>query len=370
MKKVFPVIFTVLILCAASCTNHKAKTELKNENVSAIPVKYAKGFAVFYKNGKQQVVVYNPWSKGRKVLAAFILVKNHPRKGEIKVPLDSVAVFSSTQLNALEKLGLLGKVSGISEARFISNKKVKKALHDGKITEMAAGGNYFIETILEHHPRAIFYSPFQGNLKLPATLSSITAIPYLDYTETSPLGRAEWIKFSALFMGKEKEADSIFDRIEHKYLALKKLAGSVKKRPTVFSDKFFNGQWFVAGGRSYIARIFKDAGADYLWQNDTHVASFPLNFETVFQKAREADYWRIIGTFGHKPSYSQIAGENELYTHFKAFRLHHIIYCDPQKTAYFERSALAPQWILADFIKAFHPELLPGYHPVFYKVIP
>ncbi|HFB61382.1 MAG TPA: hypothetical protein ENJ69_00180, partial [Bacteroidetes bacterium] len=333
-------------------------------------VTFARGFAVFHQNGKQRVVVYNPWKKGRKILASFVLVKSHPRKGEIKVPLDSAAVFSATQLNALELLGLLNKVTGISEVRFISNKQVKAALATGKMTEMAAGGHYFIETILKHKPRAIFYSPFQGNLKLPRTLSAITAIPYLDYTETSPLGRAEWIKFAALFFGKEYQADSLFSTIEKKYLALKKMADTVKRRPTVFSDKFFNGQWFVAGGRSYIARIFKDAGARYLWQNDTHVASFPLNFETVFQKAKDADYWRLVGTFGSSPSYRLIADENELYTHFKAFRQHHIIYCDPQKTAYFERSALAPQWILADFIKAFHPELLPRYKPVFYRVIP
>ena len=195
------------------------------------------------------------------------------------------------------------------------------------------------------------------------------AIPYLDYTEKSPLGRAEWIKFSALFFGKEKEADSIFRRIEMQYLSLKKMMDTLATRPTVFSDKFFNRQWFVAGGRSYIARVFRDAGADYLWRNDKHLASFPLNFETVFDKAQNTDYWRIIGTFGSKPSYQKIAGENELYTHFKAFKVHHIIYCDPKKTAYFERSAMEPQWVLADFIKAFHPKLLPDYHPVFYRVL-
>ncbi len=358
------VFYGFLTGCSGNLKTNSVSTVLK----PAVIIKYAKNFAVFNENGKQEVVIYNPWKKG-KVLVHFVLVKSHPTKGEIKVPLDSVAVFSSTQLNALQMLDVLDKVTGISEARFISNPQVKKALAAGKMTELAAGGHYFIERILQQKPQAIFFSPFQGNLKLPRTLSSLTAIPYLDYTENSPLGRAEWIKFSALFFGKEKEADSIFQNIEKQYLALKKITDTLHERPSVFSDKFFNGQWFIAGGKSYIARIFRDAGADYLWCNDKHVASFPLSFETVFKKAQNTDYWRIIGTFGSQPSYREIADENELYTHFNAFRKHHIIYCDPKKTAYFERSAMEPQWVLADFIKAFHPKLLPDYQPVFYRVL-
>lgn len=368
MRKFLWGVVAVFVMFLAGCGgNVKTKSgTLIGSRADAI--KYAKDFAVFNRDGKREVVVYNPWQKG-KVLARFVLVKSHPRKGEIKVPLDSVAVFSSTQLNALRMLGVLDKVTGISEARFISNPEVKRALAAGKMTELAAGGHYFIERILQQRPQALFFSPFQGDLHLPRTLSFLTAIPYLDYTEKSPLGRAEWIKFSALFFGKEKEADSIFRRIENQYLSLKKMTDTLSERPTVFSDKFFNGQWFVPGGRSYIARIFTDAGADYLWRRDRHIASFPLNFETVFDKAQNADYWRIIGTFGSRPSYREIADENELYTHFNAFQKHHIIYCDPKKTAYFERSAMEPQWVLADFIKAFHPQLLPDYQPVFYHVL-
>jgi iron complex transport system substrate-binding protein len=365
-------ILSVIILIGLMVTGCGRPVKRKSSaprNATEVPLQYAQGFAISHVNGKTKVVVYNPWEKGQ-ILARFTLVKQHPQQREIQVPLDSVAVFSSTELDALQKLDLVGKVTGISEARFISSPQVLKALKAGKIKEMAGGGHYYVETILQQQPQAIFYSPFQGNTGLPAVLSSLRAIPYLDYTETNPLGRAEWIKFAGLFFGKEKEADSIFRQIEKKYLSLLKMTDTLKDRPTLFSGKFFNGQWYVPGGRSYMAQIFRDAGADYLWKKDTHVASFPLSFESVFEKAKAADFWRITGTFGKKPSYREIADENMLYTHFKAFRKHHIIYCDPQKTAYFERSAMAPQWLLADFIKALHPQLLPGYQPVFYHILP
>ncbi len=371
MKKYFFlfIIFPLAGIFLQGCVQPNGSSPDKTVEKPLSDIRYAQGFAVFRKNGKTKVVVYNPWKKGKSILKTFILVHRHPQAGEIKVPLEQVAVFSSTQLNGLQMLGLLHRVTGISEARFLSNPLIKKRLAEGKTREMAAGGHYFIETILQQKPAAIFYSPFQGNTELPATLSSIPAIPYLDYTETDPLGRAEWIKFSALFFGKEKAADSIFGRIETKYLSLKKLTDSLRQRPSVFSGKFFNGQWFVPGGKSYMAQIFRDAGADYLWKNDPHVASIPLNFETVFQRAKAADYWRMTGSLGTLPSYAEIGSENKLYTHFKAFREHHIIYCNTRQTAYFERGAMAPQRILADFIKAFHPELLPRYQPVFYHLL-
>ena len=126
----------------------------------------------------------------------------------------------------------------------------------------------------------------------------------------------------------------------------------------------------MAGGQSYIATLFKDAGADYLWKDDTHNASFPLDYETVFSKAHNADFWRIVLSFDDKPSYDKLATENELYTHFAAFKNRKVIWCDAQKTAYFEKSSLEPHIVLADFIKVFHPQLLPDYEPEYYMTLP
>jgi iron complex transport system substrate-binding protein len=137
----------------------------------------------------------------------------------------------------------------------------------------------------------------------------------------------------------------------------------------VFSDKYFNGQWFVPGGKSYIARLFQDAGATYLWENDVHTASFPLDFEVVYQKANDADYWRIIGSYSDQPSYKGLAMENELYRRFRAYREKKVIYCNARETAYFENSPLEPHIILADLINVFHPGLLHDYKPTYYKLL-
>ncbi len=110
MRKIIFGMSAIIWLLVAGCGGgRKTKTPV-TERKKSIEIKYAKDFAVFNRDGRQEVVVYNPWQKGE-VLAHFVLVKSHPRKGEIKVPLDSVAVFSATQLNALRMLGVLDKVS-------------------------------------------------------------------------------------------------------------------------------------------------------------------------------------------------------------------------------------------------------------------
>ena len=360
-------ILTVLFFVA--CDSSGQLHQRQNNKETLAQPEYAKNFALYHEAKRTRVVIFNPWQSG-KIMASFVLVKGKAGKGEIHIPLKNVAVFSATQLSALDRLGLLNRIMGISEATYVKNKTVKKLLEQNKITELAASGNYYVEKILEHPPQAIFFSPYQSGQNLPAALSSIRAIPYLDFMESTPLGRAEWIKFTAAFFGKEKQADSLFEHMETEYLALKKLAENTKERPTVFSDKYFNGQWYLPGGKSYVAQLFKDAGADYIWKNNPDKASFPLDFETVFAGARQADFWRIVGTYGSKASYKALADENELYTHFNAFRQHHIIYCNPDSTAYFEKSPLEPQFVLADFIKAFHPQLLPEYEPHYYKILP
>lgn len=338
------------------------------------PIKYAKGFDIHQIGNIKIVTVFKPGTN-KQVLQYFFLINKAEyvteidKKKEILTPLDSIAVFSATQLNALDKLCLLDKVIGISEANYIRNEHVQGRYQKGFITELAGNGSFYVEKTLQVDPSVIFYSPYNANESHPLASTKIPMVSYLDFMEESPLGRAEWIKFTAVFFGKEKLADSLFAIIENQYNGYKEIASTATTKPSVFSDKYFNGQWFVPGGQSYIAKLFADANAEYIWKENTQSGSFPLDFEVVYNKAGKADFWRIIGSYNEKPGYENLAQENELYTHFKAFQEHHVIYCDAEKTAYFENSPLEPQTVLADLIKAFHPELLPAYQPVYYKVI-
>jgi iron complex transport system substrate-binding protein len=373
-------LFSMLALLV-SCHQEKAKPwigsyfdENAPDNLSS-KVKYAVGFDLYEWNGIRKLVVYHPESKGE-IIGDYYLASAEITQGfrdtlsMVTLPLNKLAVFSATQLNAFQKLGKLDLVKGISEASYIINEEVRHKIENGEMVELAGSGHYFVEKTIRVNPTLIFHSPYKITETHALDVTGIPLIPFYDYHETDPLGRAEWIKFTAAFTGDIPLANEIFDEMEVAYLKYKGLTQNIETRPTVFSDKYFNGQWFVPGGQSYFARILEDAGADYLWKDDPHAASFPLDYEAVFSKAHDADYWRIIGSYGDDASYEGLLAENELYEYFSAFANRKVIYCNARKSAYFENSPLEPQIILADLIKIFHPELMSDHEARYYELLP
>lgn len=334
-------------------------------------VTYAIGFDIYEVDNIKKLVIYNP-QNSKEVLNTYYFAdstnyyKYEPSPSFFKTPLDSVAVFSATQLNAFSKLGILNKVVAISESEYIQNPSIQALCNENKIVELASNGNFYLEKTLKLDPEIIFYSPYNLAQKHPLSATNITMIPFFDFMESNPLGRAEWVKFSALFFNKEDEATKMFDTIVSEYINYKKLALTAKVNPTVFSDKYYSGQWFMSGGKSYIAKLFNDAGADYLWKDNQNRASINLDFEVVISKAQNADFWRIVGTYPDGFSYEKLGNENELYANFEAFKQRKVIFCDSKKSTYFETGTLEPHLLLADLIYAFHPDLLQSYHPKYY----
>lgn len=129
----------------------------------------------------------------------------------------------------------------------------------------------------------------------------------------------------------------------------------------------------MAGGKSYIAQLFEDAGADYIWKDNTSTASFPLDSETILAQAQHADFWRIANSSSLPMTYERLKKENAIFTLFDAYKNQRIIVCDIQETGYFETSQMEPDVLLADFIHFFHPErmetLKKHYQPKYYRLL-
>jgi iron complex transport system substrate-binding protein len=136
--------------------------------------------------------------------------------------------------------------------------------------------------------------------------------------ENLPLGRAEWIKFIALFFNREADATAIFDGIVDEYTALTELAAGAETRPTVFTDSAYEGTWYMAGGDSYTAHLLADAGADYIYKDDESTASLYLDFETVLDDAAGADFWVNANGFWFSPE--DALASDERYAEFAAFQ--------------------------------------------------
>jgi iron complex transport system substrate-binding protein len=365
-----------LVFLFAAC-DHQSKVNEVNENSKQeITVNhYAEGFELYDLGLYKKLVINNPWQPGGILFSCYLIPDSiepaTPEAGAkiIRTPVRKAVCFSSTQWTGFYMLGGMDQVAGISEASYVVNSTVKERVAGGQIVEIAANGLIKNELLLNLQPDIILYTPAQTGYETILDQTKAGLIPWPDYFETDPLGRAEWIKVCGALLQQDALADSLFSAVESQYNQSKQLVAQLQDKPTIFADKQFSGQWFIPGGKSYVARLFADAGANYLWADNASKASFPTDIETVLSKAAEADFWRIAHAAPEGYSYKNLAEEYELYTRFKAFRERKVIFCNTSTSAYFEKGTYEPHLQLADLISCLHPELMHGYVPVYYRML-
>ena len=365
-----------LLFSASSCRfNHQVKEE---KSVVDNLMRYAHNVVVSEKDYGYLMEVICPWDTTLS-LGKFAMVKDTTKavdtdvKGVLRVPVKSVVSFSATQWAVFLRLGEIDRVKGILEGRFVTDSTMRALLAEEKVYDIGTEAAADIERMIQIKPDALLYSPYFDGNQGGLNVTGAVLFPFADYMENTPLGRAEWIRVIGIMAGCEDKADAWFADIERRYKALSTLCAGVEHRPTVFSDLAFNGQWYVAGGRSYIAKLFADAGADYIWKDNPSTASVPMDAESILAKAQHADYWRVINSNPFPMTYESLSKESPVYPLFDAFKNHKIIVCDILSTGYFEQSQCEPDLLLADFIHFFHPELLTGewdgYRPKYYHLM-
>ncbi|MBO6024482.1 MAG: ABC transporter substrate-binding protein [Bacteroidales bacterium] len=371
MKRLWLLVFVVLAACAPKTqeTNEKAQ----GDNL----MRYARNVSVSEAEYGYLMEVICPWDTTLS-LGKFALVKDSTKVvGEnitkVKVPVKSVVSFSATQWSVFLRLGEIDRVKGILEGRFVTDSTMRALLEQQKVYDIGTEAAADIERMIQIQPDILLYSPYFDGNQGGLNITGAVLFPFADYMENTPLGRAEWIRVIGMLTGCEDKADAWFDDIERRYKALSTLCAEVERRPSVFSDLAFNGQWYVAGGRSYIAQLFADAGADYIWKDNPSTASVPMDAESILAKAQHADYWRVINSNPFPMTYEALGKENPVYALFDAYKNHSIIVCDILSTGYFEQSQCEPDLLLADFIHFFHPELLTDewkdYQPKYYHLM-
>ena len=223
--------------------------------------------------------------------------------------------------------------------------------------------------LIDINPEVVIGFGINGNNKAYETLkrSQIPVVYNGDWTEETPLGKAEWLKFFAPFFQKEKEADSIFQSIEKTYNEAKLLAGNIKKKPRVLTGGLYKDVWYVAGGNSWMAQFLEDANTNYLWKETEDTGSISLSFETVLSKAQDAEFW--LNPSLHT-TYEELIEANMHYQQFKAFKNKKIFTNASNKGAtggllFYELASNRPDIVLRDLIHIFHPPLLPKHEPYF-----
>jgi iron complex transport system substrate-binding protein len=366
----------LLTLSLAACKNDAPK--LKVETAKTTTIKYAKSFQIETTADLTLITITNPWPEADKTFT-YALVKDNASvkslKGQfdavVKVPLERTVVTSTTHIPSLEMLGIEETLVGFPSLDYISSEKTRQLISEGKIKELGKNESINTEVLIELNPEAVIGYGIDGNNPTFTTIEK-TGIPVLynaDWTETHPLGKAEWIKFFGALYGKEKEADSIFSAIENNYVSAQKMAQSATTKPTVLSGAMYKDVWYMPQGNSWAAQFIADANGAYLWADSQGTGSIALNLESVLEKGETAQIW--IGP-GHFTSSAQLAERHSVYTQFDAFKRDEIYSFTNTKGAtggvlYYELAPNRPDIVLKDIIKILHPELLPEHKLFFFS---
>ena len=380
MKKWLSLLLPAcVLLLAVSCRGGAPKAGVSPVagRAGAVAPTYAEGFRVSYTDAGCLVDIQDPQREESQSFH-YLLVPAGSKPAQVpegytalEVPVSRIVCMTSLQLSNFICLDELDRVVGITSTRHLFNPEMKERLADGRTAKIGIEGNFDNEVILGLDPDLILISPFKRGGYEALKGVDIPLIPHLGYKETTPLGQAEWIKFIGLLTGEEEKANAVFAGIEERYNALKALTANVAERPVVLSGELHGGNWYVGGGRSFLAQIFRDAGGAYFLPDDQNSGGLNLDFETVYSQTANARYWRIVNSYNGTFSYDALKAEDARYADLNAFREKGVIYCNMREKPFYENMPVQPDVVLADLIHIFHPELLPAdYQPVFYELLP
>ena len=370
------ILFAALLAIAAGCGNNSSSSTpqtgsipdvaysvMEDDSTKVVPA-YAKGFKVKYSGNFKLVEISDP-SANNPVVYRFALgedVSGDIPQGytPIKIPVNSVICMTTLQLAGFITIGETQHVSGMSSTRFLHNETVRKQIEEGITRRIGIEGNFDNEVIMNINPNLIFFSPFKRGGYDGLKDVGIPLVPHLGYKEPHPLGQAEWIKFIALFLNQECKANRIFNDIASQYNTLKEQVAQVApgQRPVVLSGEIHGGSWYAVGGESFLAQLFKDAGADYVLKDNTESGGINLDFETIYEKAANAQYWRIMNGYQGEYTYEVLGKTDPRYKDFRAYKEKGVIYCNQRDKGFYESSPTQPHLVLKDFVKVFHPSLV------------
>lgn len=294
----------------------------------------------------------------------------------IEVPTGRVVTLSTTQLPALSQLDLLGHLVAVDSGFYISTPRIAEMIAAGDVAEVGFGAEINIEKVLELEPDLVMSYGFNPATDAHPVLLEAGVFTALDasWRELSPLGRAEWLKFSALFYNQEERANDVYAGIHREYEAMRMLAAELSEaeRPKILINSFlgYADAWFIPGEDTYVGQLIRDAGGALLLAQEGSAASAGLSFEVVYDGGLSADIW-LVETFGVNSGTDLIALDSR-FGDFAAFQSGDVWNNNRDENVnggnnYYEWGVTNPQLVLADLLAIFHPEMLPEHEFAFYQ---
>lgn len=376
MKKTeiqFFILFSIILI--SSCVRNQNHPIQIGKSISTDSLKYAELFKISRFKDFIRISVLRHSSDS--VLNYFLIDRNHKipdilkNENIIRTPVRKVVCLSTTHIAFIDLLNATRSIIGISGKDYVYNSKLRKRIESDSLADVGYENNLDLEFLIREKPDVVFVYDVDGEISQTVNkLKSIgiQTIQVNEYRERKVLGQTEWLKFFACFYEKSDSAVKKFDEISNNYENLKKLTLKIKQKPSVLVNLPWKGVWYIAGGKTNIAELIADAGANYFRKNDDSEGNPAVPFETVFQIADTAQFWINPGQALSK---SDILQTDDRLMNFEAMKKDRIYNRNGRLNAsggndYMESGVVRPDLILKDLIYIFHPELLPKHHLYYY----
>ncbi|MDZ7773918.1 MAG: ABC transporter substrate-binding protein [Balneolaceae bacterium] len=342
-----------------------------------LSVDYAEGFRLEYRGSYKLLEVLNPYQDRTDTLR-YVL---RPRGSEVRpdiegaryidVPVRRMIATSTTHVGLTGILKAHDVLVGMVGAEYIYAPEVRRRLASGEIVSFPQG-EFNMEQALAMAPDLVMVSAGQSSQLDDYRVlldSGIGVLVNAEWLETTPLGKAEWMKVMGALLNREEMARRSFAGVEEQYLKLKRMAGQVENRPLVINNAPYKGAWFVSSGGSFTAQYLRDAGASYPWYHTEGTGGLRLTFERVYEVGLRADVWLNPGA---ARNLEELMGQDARFRDFRPVEQGRV-YNNNRRMGptggndFWESGVVHPERVLADLVKILHPGLLPGHELVYYR---
>lgn len=358
----------LLIVLLAACNGKKTASISDFSNQLYTP-EYASGFSIKGADGYESsiITVTNPWQGADSITTQLFIARGGESAPEgftgqvLEGDASRIVAMSSTHIAMLDAVGEAGRVVGVSGIDYISNPVI--SANRDSIGDVGYEGNINYELLISLDPDLVLLYGVNGASSMEGKLNEL-GIPFMyvgDYLEESPLGKAEWMVALSEVVGKRTEGEQVFGGIPVRYNDLKKrVADTVLDAPSVMLNTPYGDSWFMPSTESYVARLVKDAGGDYIYKKNTGNSSMPIDLEEAYKLTSEADMWLNVGMAN---TLDELRTSCPKFSDTRCFRNGSVWNNNLKTNAaggndYYESAVVNPDILLRDLVKIFHPELV------------
>jgi len=208
---------------------------------------------------------------------------------------ERVVCMSTSHIAMLDALGADARVVGVSGKQYVMNEAV---VARPEVKDVGYDSNLDYETLISLRPDVVLmYGVAAENTAVTAKFREL-GIPYIylgDYTEQSPLGKAEWMVAVAEIVGCRELGEELFLEVVERYEAVRDSVMADDK-PKVMFNLPYQDVWYMPSDDSYMVRLVEDAGGEYIYKGKNPTGgSCGISLEEALLLVADADLWLNVG---------------------------------------------------------------------------